>query len=139
MLTVRHGWLPALLTIALLGLVSCESQHKVSDRDIKPIDSKELKSLLSKPKAKVLLIDSRTRQQYEAGHIPGAVNIKVQDARGNDPRLAQAKTIVVYGQDWLDDVPRVMAKRLHVFGYSGVLFYTQGYEGYQRDIAAAGS
>ena len=123
----------ASLIVSFIPLLGCDSAPKVSDREIDPIESAELSSLL-RGKDKVVLVDCRKPEVFEQGHAEGAVNIQIQDARSSDPRLTDAKHLIVYGNDWQDDLPRVMAKRLHIFGYSNIRLYTAGYAGYKKDI-----
>lgn len=53
-----------------------------------------LKSLL--PEGKVFVLDVRTPDKFEAGHIPGALNIPMADLTARLAELPKDKAIVVY-------------------------------------------
>ncbi len=44
------------------------------------------------------LIDVRTRQEFNGGHIPGAINISVQELSTKLNKIPQSKPVVVYCQ-----------------------------------------
>jgi phage shock protein E len=67
----------------------------------KPIAPAELEKLLSAPESKVLLVDVRTAEEYQAGHISGAVLFPYDeiDGRKADFRklaVSADRKIVVY-------------------------------------------
>jgi rhodanese-related sulfurtransferase len=46
-------------------------------------------------KRKVVLIDTRTPEEYQAGHIPGAINIPAERMRAEAARLPKDKSTPV--------------------------------------------
>jgi rhodanese-related sulfurtransferase len=134
MLGLKHLCIPLLLTV-LLAASGCEST-RVSDKSIDPISRNRLQDLMNDRRAGLLLIDSRTREAYDAGHIAGALHLLLSDAQMHDARLKEARQIVVYGRDPQDDIPRVLAKRLMMMGYSNVTIYPGGYHDWQRHTLA---
>lgn len=44
----------------------------------------------------VVIVDVRSKEKYEAGHVPGAVNIPLADIKVQIPDLPKDKLIVTY-------------------------------------------
>ncbi|NNK81294.1 MAG: rhodanese-like domain-containing protein [Flavobacteriales bacterium] len=87
-----------LLFFLALGLaISCTSQDTKSSSNIKRVGNEEWKTLISE-ESKPLLVDVRTAQEFEKGHLDGALNI---DFRQNDfmermLALDKEKTLFMY-------------------------------------------
>lgn len=114
--------LAALLFVPFgLGAVGCQGQ--ISDGDIRPITLAELSNLRrrdARDDRVLLLIDPRSRESYERGHIPGARNIRlpdIDDRFGVDPAINRHEAIVVYGDNPASASARGMTKRLLSIGY----------------------
>ena len=54
----------------------------------------ELEELLKENKA--VVIDVRSQDSYDAGHIPGAINITVQDLEAKVNTIPKGKKIIAY-------------------------------------------
>jgi rhodanese-related sulfurtransferase len=54
--------------------------------------------LAQPPEQRGLLLDVRTPQEYEAGHVPGAINLPVDDLRSRLNELPRDGKITVYCQ-----------------------------------------
>jgi len=54
------------------------------------IDVDQMKSKLE-GKQKVLVVDSRTFEEYQQGHIPGAINIFANDIKSSSAKLPKEK------------------------------------------------
>jgi 3-mercaptopyruvate sulfurtransferase SseA len=106
----------------------------ITDADIKPIPITELRKLTlrqaQKPQEKVVaLIDPRAAARFDAGHLPGARNLKlpqVPERSSRDPALAAYGHIVVYGTDPASAAARAMTKRLLRVGYDDVRMFSGG-------------
>ncbi|MEA3404369.1 MAG: metalloregulator ArsR/SmtB family transcription factor [Pseudomonadota bacterium] len=59
-----------------------------------PFNPKELKKAVREQE--VLLLDVRPEDEYKAGHIPGSINIPIDQLSSNQNTLQQKKPIVVY-------------------------------------------
>lgn len=61
------------------------------------VDVDQMKSKLE-GKQKVLVVDSRTFEEYQQGHIPGAINIFADDVKSSSAKLPKDKNapIVFY-------------------------------------------
>ena len=84
---------------ALFTLGGCRS---VSDRSIEVVGLSEVQRTVQRDNSKsTLLVDARPATDFEAGHIPGAVNMRPPDIdpEDPDPALSKYKTIIVYGED----------------------------------------
>ena len=134
----------AILTLAAPG---CDSQVKVSDLNVQDLDYASVNELQTNPKmikkmGPVVLLDIRPEQAYQQGHIPGAVNIPLSHIVGLDDRLANARTIVIYGGGWDDPLAPVAWKKMRSLGYEGLYTFRGGVkewvgQGRSLDQAAA--
>ena len=59
------------------------------------LDTTEYDSTYRTPKAAHVLVDVRTPQEYLSGHLPGAVNIPLQELTGRLNEIPQDQPIVV--------------------------------------------
>jgi rhodanese-related sulfurtransferase/DNA-binding transcriptional ArsR family regulator len=70
----------------------------------------------------VTLIDVRPREEYEAGHIPGAVSIPLEDLEASISQLPGGAKIVAYCRDAYCVLAPDAAERLRTHGFdTGVL------------------
>lgn len=81
---MKHRNLLTLLFGSLLGCAACQS----SDSTIRTVNATEFGQLIKDSKP-VQLVDVRTPEEFQAGHIPGAILIDVKSADFN--RLAEEK------------------------------------------------
>ncbi len=82
-----------ILMIALIPL-TVWSQGSGTAKASPYINYEELSQLTEK--SDLLLIDVRTAAEYEAGHIPGAVNIPYNTMPASMPEGSRDKQVVVY-------------------------------------------
>ncbi|NQT21218.1 MAG: rhodanese-like domain-containing protein [Planctomycetes bacterium] len=82
-----------------------------------------------------LLVDSRPRVAYDAGHIPGAVSLPVKKIGEEIPGFIQKHTLdtllIVYCADPDCDTSKNAAKKLTEYGYENVLYIPGGYAEWQ--------
>ncbi|MFO0858623.1 MAG: rhodanese-like domain-containing protein [Phycisphaerales bacterium] len=117
--------------IALIGLVltlvGC--QNTVSDAKIVYMDVAKAKERLSKESARkdIAVLDARSKAEYDAGHIPGAVYmtpaaLPVAEGKtgSGEVVLVDKDLILIYGSDAGSQLPRAMAKRLLLLSYDDV-------------------
>jgi rhodanese-related sulfurtransferase/biotin operon repressor len=67
-------------------------------KETRQVAGDELETLLKK--GKVQLVDVRPANEFEAGHIPGAMNIPLQQLEQNLGLLDQAQQVVVYCRNY---------------------------------------
>lgn len=80
-----------------------------------------------------IIIDSRTREEYEFGHIKGAVNIPVDELRGRLSEVPKDKKIVVYCAVGLRGY--LSSRILMQHGYAEVYNLSGGYKTYSSAVA----
>jgi rhodanese-related sulfurtransferase len=80
----RQRMLLILLVFMFFGSTAAMAQYPV-------IDAEQLKSRLQ-GKQKVILIDARPEDEYQQGHIPGAINIRSDRMKEEYSRLPKNKT-----------------------------------------------
>ena len=88
-----------LLALGALVMPGCagNSAAKTSDTHVKTVSYAQLVDMLNQSaKDPTVLVDVRPEERFGTGHIPGAVNIPLPRIKSGDPRLAEAKNIVVY-------------------------------------------
>jgi rhodanese-related sulfurtransferase len=77
--------------------------------------------------ADVVLVDVLSPDSYRAGHLPGAINIPVNDIEEEAPkRLARADIVVVYCASRECHASRAAAQELESLGYVHVIEYEGG-------------
>ena len=89
----RRG-LPLLLTIFLLmPVAACNS----SNTGVDTISQTELISQI-KSQQPPLIIDVRTKREYDSGHIPGAINIEFRELKSRISEIESYKnaSIIIY-------------------------------------------
>ncbi len=114
-----HRW----LLVVAATLVGCQGTQ-ISDRDIQMIGEKEVAKAAEQKH--VAIIDVRSADAYEKGHIPGAINIFLPDIQKHDPRLNKAQKIIVYGSGRKDRLSTAAAKKMMKLGYQNVREFKGG-------------
>ena len=125
-----------LLALGALVMPGCagNSAAKTSDTHVKTVSYAQLVDMLNQSaKDPTVLVDVRPEERFGTGHIPGAVNIPLPRIKSGDPRLAEAKNIVVYAGGWTDDLSIAGAKRLLALGYKNVFEFRGGIELWQSE------
>lgn len=92
--------------IELLDLVRRVAEHRIAEvqklvstyltakDDLEPIAAKEL--LGRARKGLVTVLDVRPPEEYQAGHLPGAVNIPLSKLEGRLSKLPKSKEVIAY-------------------------------------------
>lgn len=92
-----HDFLRQLQALAHARLADVErvTQLYLDGRDeLQPVSARELEQRIRK--GDVTVIDVRPRQEYEAGHIPGAVSVPVEELKRGRSALPKSKEVVAY-------------------------------------------
>lgn len=117
--TSRFTSIVAVLVTILAGLVlaGCDS-GKRSDKSLVLItvdQGQKLaageRSLLGKTTA-ATWVDARTTEDYNAGHIPGAMSLPFERATIDHYLIRDKPIVIVYGADYNDARANAMSKRL---------------------------
>jgi rhodanese-related sulfurtransferase len=107
--TPRLGYPLLALLVAALLLPGCKAS--ISDKSIKRIDVTVAAKAVD---SKAVFVDVRPAEDFAAGHIPGALNIRLADIPddGPVPALRSKKRIIVYGQNPGSSVAMAFVKQL---------------------------
>jgi len=80
---------------------------------------------------KAIFVDARSKQAWEMGHIPGAIDVPSSDFEKGfaaaKSRLPKDATIIVYCESSHCDQAVDVATRLKALGYLHILHYKQGW------------
>ena len=117
------------------GLGACNNDVTDTDLEKRIITLPEVRKELAS-KTPPLLIDARSRQDFSAEHISGAVNMGVTSVSGNrgdtDPRLLAYPVLIVYGQDPASAGARALGKRMIASGYDDLRFFAGGLSAWKQ-------
>lgn len=130
-LFLRH--IPVFVGLSLLLTVGGCSQT-TSDRTLTRIEAGAVADRLSGSNAeRTLIIDTRTADAYRVGHIPAAVNLRLEDlAAGRSAGIDRYPVVIVYGENPGSATATAMCKRLQSLGYSGVRLFEGGMDAWRR-------
>lgn len=86
---------------------------------------------LMKGEPRPVLVDVRSRAQYEQGHLPGAISAPFDEfkTRLEGLKLPKDDVVVLYGAD--DERAREATQHLYQSGYPGGLVLKGGYAAWQ--------
>ncbi|HJR64289.1 MAG TPA: metalloregulator ArsR/SmtB family transcription factor [Gemmatimonadaceae bacterium] len=62
--------------------------------ELQPVTLQELRRLMQE--GDVTVIDVRPRDEYEAGHIPGALSVPLTELKDRPPRMPKSKEVIAY-------------------------------------------
>ncbi len=85
----------ALLAFSCIGGAQ-ETRPASSTASPKPISYGRLKEVLDAPGSRVLLLDVRTREEFDQGHIPGSLLMPFDTIQANFKEADKSRPIVVY-------------------------------------------
>lgn len=81
-----------------------------------------------------IFIDARYKEDYEAGHVRGAINLSFDEfyevLPEVEPRLSREKEMVTYCGEIDCDISLFLARLLKEKGYEKVMVMVQGWEGW---------
>lgn len=136
----RSGFTRPLMIGALAAgfLLAFGCSSSVSDRSVRRIDPSV--ATRAHAESRTVFVDVRSPEEFAAGHIPGAVNLRLTDIPSDNrpiPALSSARRVVVYGQNPGSAVGVAMTKRLMTLGQHGTVeFFAGGLDAWR---AAGGS
>ncbi|MBI3575734.1 MAG: metalloregulator ArsR/SmtB family transcription factor [Gammaproteobacteria bacterium] len=90
-------------------------EHFANDEGLRPVNHQELTALLKSGEA--LVLDVRPPEEYEAGHIPGAINIPLKILPQRLVGLPRRKEVVAYCRGPYCMLAFEAVKRLRKRGY----------------------
>lgn len=117
--------IPAALAVALLvgcsgGSSSATTSVSSSDAGFRQVSAAEAQELMASEQGYVI-VDVRTPEEYESGHIPGAINVANEEIGSEDPEVLPDKDqlILVYCRSGNRSVQA--AEKLAALGYTNVV------------------
>ncbi len=90
-------------------------EHFANDEGLRPVNHRERTALLKAGEA--LILDVRPPEEYEAGHIPGAINIPIETLPQRLAELPRRKEVVAYCRGPYCMLAVEAVKRLRKRGY----------------------
>ena len=108
----------ALLLSCVFAFSAASCRSQVSDRDIRYVSIPDVADALRDPGPGTAILDARAREQFDAGHIPGAMHVPLQSVSrtGPNPRLDAFASFLVYGETPADGRSIALTKRLIKLG-----------------------
>lgn len=97
------------LLLSLVLMVGCGGWG-ISDRSIVVLSHDQMVKAMTSPRT--VIVDVRTPGAYRQGHLPGAVNIPLPELHAADPRLENAKKVIVYAAGGSDVLAAAGVKKL---------------------------
>jgi 3-mercaptopyruvate sulfurtransferase SseA len=86
----------ALIIISLIAIEGCSNGKSEDTVEPERIPLEEFKNLFDN-QADIVIVDTRSLENYEAGHIPGAISMPYpDDIRARNQELPRDKTIILY-------------------------------------------
>ena len=120
------------LLTAALCLFAGGCQNTWDDTDIVWMNPNEVYKQLGD---KTLVIDTRSKKDYDEGHVPDARLVKLAevDVQDERPRFPGYKLIVVYGQNPGSSAAKAMVKRLLFTKHKNVRALEGGFDQWMRE------
>ncbi len=117
-----------------LLFVGSGCSQTTSDRTLSRIEAPAVADRLRGSNAeRTLIIDTRPAAAYQAGHIPSAVNLRLEDiAAGRAAGIDRYPVIIVYGENPASATATAMTKRLQSLGYTGARLFEGGMDAWRR-------
>lgn len=85
-----------LIMALLLLIIGCSSEDPVTDSNPKQVSATEAQKMIEETKIEV--IDVRTPEEFNAGHIPGAKSIPLQDIKNRLDEFSQEQAYLLVCQ-----------------------------------------
>ena len=134
---LMRTWTAGIVLAAGAILGGCEKSTR--DKDIQLISAGEVRELQERAgkgeRNLMVLIDPRPAKHFDAGHIPGAINLtlpQVPRDGGTVGELDRYQHLIVYGNDPASAQAMGMAKRLRDTDHSGVRLFAGGLYDWRR-------
>ncbi|MBS5980618.1 MAG: DsrE/DsrF/DrsH-like family protein, partial [Dysgonomonas mossii] len=127
---IEHAYAPPYSSakdpVSMAGFVA----ENILKRKVNIIQWRDIPSI---DKTKAMIIDSRTKEEYDFGHIEGAINIPVDEIRSRLNEMPRDKKIIVYCAVGLRGY--IASRILMQHGYTDVYNLSGGYRTYSCAIA----
>ena len=116
-----------MMLFAIATLVGCNTS-KTSDRDLALVSTDEALGVVGTHEATLgiggdtvgVWVDPRSPEKFARGHIEGAINVPLRSVREDFHILDGYDILVVYGEDYDDDLAFAASKTLMELGFDDV-------------------
>jgi 3-mercaptopyruvate sulfurtransferase SseA len=123
--TARRTVASLLALLFLAGFSGCN--NRTSDANLVFVSAVEGSQLVEGQRRLLNLggrggawVDARSKTDFEAGHIPGAVSMPLQRVSQDHTQLRDHRVLVVYGRNFNDPLATGLSKRLIELGHKDV-------------------
>ena len=117
----NHGYRAFLLGILLLALAGCaKNETEEESMTYRQISMDEAVELM-KEETGYLILDVRTKEEYESGHIPGAVCVPNETIGDTAPAELPDKEQLIFVYCRSGNRSKQAAKKLIALGYSNIV------------------
>jgi rhodanese-related sulfurtransferase len=122
-----------LFSVAVVITTFTRAAH-AAEAEFKVISTDELKTMLDEKKAMVL-IDARTKEEYQEAHISGAISIPEKSFDESVVLLPADKNalLVLYCNGVKCGKSTKAAKKAGVLGYKNILIYSEGFPVWEEE------
>ncbi len=114
--------------LCMLSLSFIFASQSIAEPVYKSISTEQLKMMMDKQEAFVL-VDARTKEEYDEAHIPGAVNVPEKKFEELLPTLPSDKSslLVIYCNGVKCGKSKKVAKKAAEAGYTNIILYGEGF------------
>ena len=117
------------------GVVSARAKNDIVIQGAEIGSVEEARGLYDS--GKYIFVDARSREDYEAGHIPGAVSLPVGEfddyIAAFQDRFPPDASIITYCSGRTCEDSHHLAEYLLEFGYDNVIVFIDGFPGWEAD------
>lgn len=95
------------------------------EQKVRTLSIDELQQMF-KNNAKFVLVDARSREDYDKSHLPGAISVPVEEVKNYADRLDKSEEIVTYCGSFQCPASTMAAKEFMNAGFKNVRDYKGG-------------
>jgi rhodanese-related sulfurtransferase len=118
---------PGLFSFVMLLFLAGLPAAVFADTEFRIVTTDQLKEMIDQKQA-LVLIDSRTPQEYQEAHIKGAISIPEKKLNENKALLPEDKSslLVIYCNGVKCGKSKRLAVQLEPLGYTNIMIYSEG-------------
>ncbi|WP_420321200.1 rhodanese-like domain-containing protein [Flagellimonas sp.] len=120
------------ILLVVLALLFCFGCDQKASPEVIPVTKSELLVVLEHED--VQLVDVRRPEEYDLGHISGAININILDSEGFEKGAAsldKQKPVYIYCQ--AGKRSKKASEKLKAMGFTAIYDYSDGYGSWEQE------
>lgn len=123
------------ISLFLLGAVVTLASRVTAETEFKKVTTSELQALVEGKKP-FILVDARTKEEYEEAHIVKAINVSEKDFERESSQLPADKgsLVVFYCNGVKCGKSKKVALKAEAIGYSNIMLYSEGFPVWEEKI-----